>query len=198
MLFASKRTNRSQFTALVRRKQPAHSSLFVRHAKRINAHLFSCPLTPPAAMNYNMLERLDNVLASYETCMERLSCLQDENGRLKAKLQLLENHMEGDVITEEEESSDLNDKLEGYEVWAETYAYIDDKDRNLTEESEHLKKCVENIKHDRDLKKREVDLITERLDGFELFVIVFQEFVRFLNMVGLILVWDMMIVCRKQ
>jgi hypothetical protein len=144
-----------------------------------------------------MLERLDNVLASYETCMERLSCLQDENERLKAKLQLLENHMEGDFSTEEEENRDLDDKLEGYEVWTETYAYIDDKDRNLVDENEHLKKCVENIKHDRDLKKREVDMITTRLDGFELFVLVFQEFVRFLNMVGLILVWDM-IVYRKQ
>lgn len=126
-----------------------------------------------------MLDRLDNALASYETCMERLACLQDENEQLKAKLHLLENHMEGDIITEEEEkNSGLDEKLERYEVWTETYIDVDDKDKNLIEENEHLKKCLENIKHDRDLKKVEVDSMAARLDGFDMFVIVFQETIK--------------------
>ena len=141
-----------------------------------------------------MLERLDNVLASYEICMERLSCLQEENEQLRAKLHLLESQIEGDV-NGEEQNSDLNKKLERYEEWTESYADVANRVRKLTGENEHLIECPENIEHDRDLKAKEVESMTARWNGFELSVAVFQELVRILNMVGLILAWDS-IVCR--
>lgn len=147
-------------------------------------------------MNSNMLDRLDNVLASYETCMDRLSYLQDENEQLRAKLHLFENEMKGDV-NGEEQNSDLNEKLGRYEEWTETYAEVDDKVRKLAKENEHLQKCLENITHDRDLKAQAVELMTMRLEGFDFSAVVFQELVRFFNMISLMLIWDR-IVYRKQ